>query len=81
MFFLIIFKCMILSNLNQISQFKYSVSCDLSAISVGTGTSRHQSAPVATGTDRHRPVATGTDRHRPVATGTDRHKIARDEFY
>ena len=28
----------------------YSVSCDLSAISVGTGTSRH----------RHRPAPTGT---------------------
>ena len=59
-----------------VNKFMYSVSCDLSAISVGTGTDRHRPAP--TGTDRHRPAQTGTV---PIATGTDRHKIARDEFY
>ena len=32
---------------------KYSVSCDLSAISVGTGTSRHRHRSIAIGTDRH----------------------------
>ena len=56
----------------------YSVSCDLSAISVGTGTSRHRSAPVGTSRHRSTPVATGTDRHRPAPTGTDRHSADRD---
>ena len=61
----------IVNNLNGYTLLKsaeliYSVSCYLSAISSGIGTSRHRSAPVDT--DRHR-----ADR--------DRHKIARDEFY